>query len=121
MSHGLHFLITRLRTDTTTAAEVLPVGLCHRALVVVCHRTGLIGVGVFAVHAVCTDETMLGRDEIKLNENVWKCVKPGTATHLVCFDVAGSFSDALSAGSHIQSPCLGLAGLFYLPDTYQLQ
>lgn len=42
-------------------------------------------------------------------------------THQVGFDDAGSFSDALSAGSHIQSPCPGLAGLFYLPDTYQLQ
>lgn len=61
------------------------------------------------------------------DEKIWRPDRTEThvnvmsPTHLVGFDDAESFSDALSGGSHIQSPCLGLAGLFYLPDTYQLQ
>lgn len=62
--HGLHLLITGLRThNTSTAAEVVPVGSCYRSPVVVCHRTGLIGVRVFAVHAVCTDRVTGQQDK----------------------------------------------------------
>lgn len=58
VSHRLHLFITRLRTDTSAAAEVFPVGSCHRAPVVVCHWTGLIRVRVLTVHPVCTDRVM---------------------------------------------------------------
>lgn len=124
VSHGLHLLITRLRTDASAAAEIFPMGSCHRAPVVVCHRTGLIGVRVFTVHAVCTDRVtgQPGYDnmEIRQNRSIWKFIMSCFLTHLVGFDDAGSFSDAYG-GTQIQSPCPGLAGLLYLPDTYQLQ
>lgn len=55
LSSGLHLFITRLRTDTSAAAEVFPMGSCNCASVMVHHCTGLIWVRALTVHPVYTD------------------------------------------------------------------
>ena len=82
--------------------------------------TGLIVVRIFTVRAICpntvTGEPLIYFD-LKYQEHVGRVVP----AHQDGFDGAASFSDALLVGSYNESLCPDLAGLFYLPDTYQLK
>lgn len=117
--HRLHLLVAGLGTDADAAADVLPRGFCHGALVVVHHVTGLIVARVFMVRAVCP-HTVTGNAVIPFRDdrNTGVVLPP---THQVGCDGAGSSSDAALFGSYSDSLCPDLAGLFYLPDTYQLK
>lgn len=116
--HRLHLLVAGLGTDADAAADVFPRGFCHGALVVVHHVTGLIVARVFMVRAVCPQLQGTPSFLLEITGALGLCCPP---THQVGYDGAGSSSDAALFGSYSDSLCPDLAGLFYLPDTYQLK